>query len=112
MCYEYGYKIIWSIVLAIVVLKVFFAVWDFFDRKFNPTNFQKIEDLDIKFEKIKNKEVTVYMDNTEVINGRYKSTIYAGDYEYVSGNEIYFELEDDNKKIFYLASSKVWKIES
>jgi len=47
-----------------------------------------------------------------VIKAKYKSTIYAGDYEYVSGNEIYFQLEDNNNKIFYLAGSKVWKIES
>jgi len=103
-----------SIIGAIIGLKIFFSLWRLLEKKIHPDKFERIEKApEVIFNNLKKKKINIFMKNGESINDcLYKKTLYFGDGELGFNAPIYFQVEDNNKKLIFISGADIWKIET
>jgi len=103
-----------TVVLAVLVLKVFFTLWKILEKKLHPSDFDKPTNTpETAFKDLKKKIVNVYMKNGDVLEKhKYKKTLYFGNGEYSWCALVYFELEAPNQTQVFISSADILKIET
>ncbi len=101
-----------GVVIAIILLKIFFTLWKVVDKKLHP-EMEKIGITpEVAFNNLRNKNITVFLKDGKILTDlKYIKTLFFNDGEYSLNTVVYFEVTNQHKRIF-ISGTDIVRIET